>query len=80
MNAIPKALAMANPTHVAACVTTIAGVITSKFAIDAVANKKEEDTKMDDLWDEKPYIDPEREEMDDHFKETIKCRDAYIAC
>ena len=38
MNAIPKALAMANPQHVAACVVTVAGLISSKFAVDAVAN------------------------------------------
>ena len=38
MNAIPKAFAMANPKHVAACITTIAGVISSKFSIDAVDN------------------------------------------
>ena len=37
MTAIPKALAIANPSHVAACVATVAGVITSKFAIDAAA-------------------------------------------
>ena len=34
MIAIPKALAMANPKHVVACVATVAGVISSKFAID----------------------------------------------
>ena len=38
MTAIPKALAMANPTNFAACVATVTGVISSKFAIDAVAN------------------------------------------
>ena len=38
MNAIPKALVMANPKNVAACVTTVAGVISSKSAIDAVTN------------------------------------------
>ena len=37
MTAIPKALAMANPKHVFACVATVAGVISSKFAIDAVS-------------------------------------------
>ena len=39
MIAIPKALTMANPKHVAACVATAAGVISSKFAIDAVSNE-----------------------------------------
>ena len=39
MTAIPKALAMANPFHVAACITTVAGVISSKFAIDAAGNE-----------------------------------------
>ena len=43
MTAIPKALAMANPTHIAACVATVAGVISSKFAIDAVANTTEDE-------------------------------------
>ena len=38
MIAMPKALAMANPTNITACVATVAGVIASKFAIDAVAN------------------------------------------
>ena len=42
MNAIPKAMAMANPKHVVACVATVAGVITSKFAIDAVAKVKDD--------------------------------------
>ena len=36
MNAIPKALAMANPKLVIASVATVAGVISSKLAIDAV--------------------------------------------
>ena len=48
MNAIPKALAMANPKHVVACVAAAAGVISSKFAIDAVGNKLD-DTDMDRL-------------------------------
>ena len=39
MTAIPKALAMANPKHVVACVATAAGVISSKFANEALANK-----------------------------------------
>ena len=38
MTAIPKAIAMANPQHIAACVATVAGVITSKFAMDAVVD------------------------------------------
>ena len=37
MTAVPKALAMANP--IAAYVATFAGVVSCKFAIDAVANK-----------------------------------------
>ena len=47
MTAIPKVLAMANPTHVAACVATVAGVISSKFVIDAVANTTQD--KIDDI-------------------------------
>ena len=39
MTAIPKALAMANPKHVVAFVATAAGVISSKFAIDAVKDE-----------------------------------------
>ena len=39
MTAIPKALAMANPKHVVAFVASAAGVISSKFAIDAVNNE-----------------------------------------
>ena len=46
MTAIPKTLAIANPKHVYACVATVAGVISSKFAIDAVCNEKD-DTDMD---------------------------------
>ena len=47
MTAIPKAFAMANPKHVAACVTTVAGVISSKFAVDIAAKKiSEHDTEI----------------------------------
>ena len=45
MTAIPKALAMANPKHIVACAATVAGVISSKFAFDAVGNKID-DTDM----------------------------------
>ena len=65
MTAIPKALAIANPKHVAACVTTVAGVITSKFAIDAVANKIKQ-TGMDKVViPERPYYAQTNEETDD---------------
>ena len=47
MTAIPKALAMANPKHVAACVASAACVISSKFAIDAVGIELD-DTDMED--------------------------------
>ena len=53
MNAIPKALAMANPRHVVACVSTVAGVIASKFAINAVFDEKDE-TDTDEEDDYKP--------------------------
>ena len=46
---IPKALAMANPKHVVACAATVAGLISSKFAIDAVYDEKDVDDK-DDGW------------------------------
>ena len=39
MTAVSKALAMANPKNVVACVATAAGVISSKFAIDAAGNE-----------------------------------------
>ena len=42
MTAFPKALAMANPKHVVACVSTVAGVIASKFAIDAVFDEQDD--------------------------------------
>ena len=48
MTAITKVLAMANPTHVATCVATVAGVISSKFAIDVVTLNTTQD-KLDDL-------------------------------
>ena len=47
MTAIPKAIAIANPTHIAACVATVAGVISSKLAIDAVANSRQD--KIDEI-------------------------------
>ena len=43
MTAIPKALAMANPTHVAACVATAAGLILSKFANDEAGIELDDD-------------------------------------
>ena len=47
MTAIPKALAMANPKHVVACVSTVAGAISSKFANDTVFNESNDtNTKM----------------------------------
>ena len=48
MNAIPKALAIANPKHVVACFATVAGLISSKFVIDAVGNEID-DTDMDEV-------------------------------
>ena len=40
---------MANPTYVAAFVATVSGIISSKFAIDAVANTTEDEIdEMDD--------------------------------
>ena len=55
MNAIPKALAMANPKHVAACVASAACVISSKFVIDAVGYKLD-DTDMEEDDNPKPSI------------------------
>ena len=57
MNAIPKALAMANPKHVVACVATVAGVISSKLAINAEARKLTDadfdmDKSFSDITDE----------------------------
>ena len=55
MTAIPKALAMANPKYVVACVATVAGLISSKFAIDELGNFKDdtgikEDERPDDVF------------------------------
>ena len=67
MNAIPKAIAMANPKHVAACVASVAVVISSKFAIDAVANE---------IDDTSPYEDGI--EFKRILEEKKKCRQAYL--
>ena len=57
MTAIPKALALANPTHVAACVATAAGLILSKFAIDEFvdeAGRELDDDEIDEMGSVKP--------------------------
>ena len=66
MNAIPKALSMANPTHVAGCVATVAGVISSKLAFDAVANKIDDTVERDPRGRSDTLTE---EEIDDYFKE-----------
>ena len=70
MNAIPKALVMANPKHVVACVATAAGLISSKFAIDAAGN--ETDYANIDI-DGRQYDQPV--ETEEH-----KCAHAYLDC
>ena len=42
MNAIPKALAMADPRLIAASAATVAGVIAGKFAINAVSDETDD--------------------------------------
>ena len=94
MNAIPKAIAMANPKHVAACVTTVAGLITSKFAFDAAANNMD-DTDADDkiIPIKRPYFslteDNEEEEKDAEvvfenkeyeYTPEGKCMKIYALC
>ena len=70
MTAIPKALAMANPKHVVACVATAAGVISSKFAIDAAGNKIDNTD-----------IDLDRKLKDDlRVTDELKCAEAYVYC
>ena len=80
MTAIPKALAMANPKHVAACVATVTGVISSKFAIDAVANKTDQtERQYYDQTDQttNEYIVGEYERM---ARELTKCSEDYEFC
>ena len=62
MAAIPKALAMANPKHIVACVATAAGVIASKFATDG-EGKAIDYTDIDldrKLWDDQRVTDEGR--------------------
>ena len=85
MTAIPKALAMANPKHVFACFATVAGVISSKFAIDAVANKIDDtdiDTGKDIIEDKekRPEYALTEEEMDYYFDQEYKCEKGYFYC
>ena len=72
MTAIPKALAMANPKHVVACVATVAGAIASKFAIDTVCNERD---------GTKRYTNTKKDEREsrisDYNRELNKCFEAY---
>ena len=63
MYAIPKALSMANPKHVVACAATVAGVITSKFAVDAVYDEID-DTNTKDQPQAQPQAQPQDQPKD----------------
>ena len=78
MNAIPKALAMANP--IAAYVATFAGVVSSKFAIDAVANEKDDAGTEKVDGNKPPEIDLTEEEYDYRYIKEVKCYDAFNEC
>ena len=69
MTTIPKALAMANTKHVTACVATVAGLISNKFAIEAKGNT-EDDICMN-KWLGQSGVFTLEEEM---------CVEAYIDC
>ena len=91
-----QALAMVNPTHVAACVATVAGLISSSFAFDDVADEIDDtnidDTDMETVGRTKPYITEEEidklfseeekkeEEIDQPLTEEEKCMAALSVC
>ena len=80
MTAIPKALAMANPKHVVAFVATAAGVISSKFAIDAVSNEID-DTDIDNKRPDDTLANYEIEEIEDRKIEVMKvCGYDFYEC
>ena len=78
MTAIPKAIAMANPKHVVACMATVAGVISSKFAIDSACDDIEE-FEMDEPLRHKDhaYYKP----LTENYKEEAKrCLQNFNDC
>ena len=92
MNAIPKALAIANPKHVVACVATVAGAITSKFAIDAVYDEIDDELDeakiLEGLEEGTESVDPEISDIERTRKlakffpltEAEKCERAFMVC
>ena len=85
MTAIPKAFAMVNPKHVVAFVATAAGVISSKFAIDAVSNvlddsdeetledaiKRQNDTVPKEEFDRLALLHAERKKCGETFETCL---------
>ena len=81
MTAIPKAIAMANPKAVVACVATVAGVISSKLGIDAAASRMDGDGSDKIIPFNRPlYGINEEAHPYKRYAEKEKCMDEYSFC
>ena len=78
MTAIPKALAMANPKNVVACVATVAGVILSKSTIDTVRDELDNESDKDET--DVMTLDEYKSKYGYRIEAATRCRNAYSDC
>ena len=80
MTAIPKAIAMANPKAVVACVATVAGVISSKLAIDKAASTMDENGNNKIIPFRRPLYGLREDDIFSQLEEKENCMNEYSLC